>query len=532
MERTDDKLNPRSSGYHDTYWLDTVRTLPFDRVSTNLSCSTVVIGAGIAGLSVAYCLSKAGHDVIVVEDGEVASGETGRTTAHLTHALDDRYFEIEKLFGKNVTKLAAESHTAAINFIEDTVNLEKIACDFMRVDGYLFTHPSDRIKTLEDELTATHDAGIDTVMLDGVPDMAHEPGPCLNFPQQAQFHPLKYIEGLCGAIIRYHGRIFTNSHVTKISEDGIEVNGFKINAEHIVVATNSPVNDLVTMHTKQFAYRTYVVAATIPKDAVKPALWWDTGDQNSEWITMPYHYVRIQRYSDTHDLILCGGEDHKTGQAGKENVSEEERYKLLEAWLRERFPLIESIVYCWSGQVMEPLDAMAFIGRNPGDDNVYIATGDSGNGMTHGTIAGMLISDLIMGYENPWEKLYDPSRINLRVTGDYLKEVGSMAVQYLDYLTPGDHESLRSMERNEGVILRAGLKKFAVYKDTQGNIHSYSATCPHLGCAVRWNADEKSFDCPCHGSRFTCEGKVLNGPAISDLKPVDLPVAITENNHP
>jgi Rieske Fe-S protein len=310
--------------------------------------------------------------------------------------------------------------------------------------------------------------------------------------------------------------------VSKISSDGVVANGFEVKADHIVVATNSPINDIVTMHTKQFAYRTYVIAAKIPKGSLPPALWWDTGDQESTWITKPYHYVRTQRYDETHDLLICGGEDHKTGQAGKENISEEDRYNLLEFWARKHFPSMEEIVYRWSGQVMEPLDSLAFIGRNPGNENVYIVTGDSGNGMTHGTIAGMLISDLIMGYNNPWEDIYDPSRVTLKVTGDFLKEAGNMAAQYLDFLTPGDMSSIEDLNNDDGAVMRSGIRKVAVYKDEQGQVHAFSASCPHLGCNVRWNADEKSFDCPCHGSRFSCTGKVLNGPALSDLKPIDI----------
>jgi glycine/D-amino acid oxidase-like deaminating enzyme/nitrite reductase/ring-hydroxylating ferredoxin subunit len=522
MKRQDSMNGAGAYGKHTTCWRDSVQPLQYESLQQSMESSVVVVGAGIAGLSVAYCLAKAGHEVVVIEDGLVGEGETGHTTAHLVNAVDDRYFEIEKLFGLKTARLVAESHSAAINFIEDTIQLENIACDFLRVSGHLFLHDSDKIKTLEDEFVATHRAGIDTMMIRNVPGLHDQRGPCLRFPEQAQFHPVKYIHGICKAIIENHGRIFTHTHVSKISGEGVVANGFEVKADHIVVATNSPINDVVTMHTKQFAYRTYVIAARIPKGSLQPALWWDTGDQQSPWITKPYHYVRMQPHSDTHDLLICGGEDHKTGQAGKENVSETERYHLLEHWMRKHFPFAEDIAYQWSGQVMEPLDGVAFIGRNPGNENIYIATGDSGNGMTHGTIAGMLISDQIMGYTNPWEEVYDPSRVTLKVTGDYLKEAGNMAVQYLDFLTPGDFSSIADIQPDDGAIIRSGIKKIAVYKDNMGHVHAFAASCPHLGCNVRWNAEEKSFDCPCHGSRFSCTGKVLNGPALSDLKPVDI----------
>lgn len=413
-------------------------------------------------------------------------------------------------------------HTAAIKFIEDICAKEKIECDFLRLPGYLFLHPTDKRETLEEELSATQRAGINTSLIDTVPGIPLENGPCLKFPDQAQFHPLKYLVGLAKSITVKGGIIFNQTHVTKIDKKGLLANGFTIKARHIVVATNTPINNLVTIHTKQYPYRSYVIGATIARQAIEPALWWDTGNQQSKWITMPYHYVRLQAYNNDYDLLLCGGEDHKTGQAEAEHIVEENRYKALEEWTQKRFPAIKDIVYHWSGQVIEPLDHLAFIGRNPGDKNIYIVTGDSGNGITHGTIAGMLLSDLINGISNPWEKLYDPSRITLKVTDDYFKEVRRMSAQYIDFLAPGDIDSANQLKPGEGGILNLGFKKIAIYKSSSGVLHAFSAICPHLGCVVQWNAEEKSFDCPCHGSRFTGKGKVINGPAITDLKKVEI----------
>jgi glycine/D-amino acid oxidase-like deaminating enzyme/nitrite reductase/ring-hydroxylating ferredoxin subunit len=510
-----------TSGANTSYWIDSVEPIRFSPLNQDLTTETAIIGAGISGLSIAYCLAKAGRPVVVIDDGFVASGETGRTTAHLVNALDDRYSEIEKKHGREVSKLAAESHTAAIAFIEKVVGEEGIDCDFKRLDGYLFLHPSDKQKTLEDELEATHRAGIPTKLIDRIPGVEGESGACLKFPAQAQFHIVKYINGLAQAIVRYGGKIFTETHAEKISDKKIKANGQTISCQHAVVATNSPVNDLVTMHTKQHPYRTYVIGATVPKGTLPYALWWDTGNMDSKWVTDPYHYVRLQPLNDMHDLLISGGEDHKTGQAEEEHIPEEDRFQKLITWTRNHFPINE-IMYKWSGQVLEPVDSLAFIGRNPGDQNIYIATGDSGNGMTHGTIAGMLISDLIQGKENPWEKIYQPSRVSLKATGDFLKEVGNMTVQYLDYLTPGDIKTIHELAPGNGAIVNLGAKKAAVYRDEQNVMHTFSAICPHLGCIVRWNGSEKTFDCPCHGSRFTCEGKVVNGPSPGDLKRIIL----------
>jgi glycine/D-amino acid oxidase-like deaminating enzyme/nitrite reductase/ring-hydroxylating ferredoxin subunit len=512
----------RTSGSSQSYWIESVSQKTYPTLDADISTDVVVIGAGISGITTGYCLAKKGKRVVVVDDGHIGSGETGRTTAHVVNALDDRYSSIESLFGEEKSRLAAESHTAAINFIERTSAEENIDCDFMRLSGYLFLHTSDKPKTIEEEYEATHRAGINTALVNSMPGIKNVEGPVLEFPEQAQFHPMKYITGLAEAITSMGGSIYTLTRVSEVKKDHVVANGHRISANHIVVATNSPINDLVTMHTKQYPYRTYVVAMAVEKNQIEPALWWDTGDQDSKWISMPYHYVRIQPFSDSHYLLISGGEDHKTGQADAEDKPEEERYKVLEEWTRHHFPQAGELVYRWSGQVLEPLDHVAFIGKNPGDDNIYIVTGDSGNGMTHGTIAGMLITDLITGVENPWADLYDPSRISLKVTDDYIKEAANMAGQYFDYLSAGDIKSAEDLHPGYGGILSKGLKKYAIYKDMEGNVHAYTAICPHLGCVLEWNGEEKSFDCPCHGSRFTCEGKLLNGPASTDLAPVKI----------
>lgn len=510
-----------TSGSNFPYWLESVLPIRFSPLNDNIKTEVVVVGGGIAGLSIAYCLLKAGKKVVVVEDGFIGSGETGRTTAHLVNALDDRYSEIEKLLGEEKCKLAADSHTEAINFIEQVVKTEEIDCDFRRVDGYLFLHPSDEPKTIDKEFISTNKCGIQTEKLQGVPGIPSLTDVCLRFPNQAQFHPMKYLRGLANAIARNGGTIYTETHVEGITMNGIRSNEFAVQADHVVVATNSPVNNFVTMHTKQHPYRTYVIGGLIPKDTIRPGLWWDTGNMKSEWVTDPYHYVRLQPYDETHDLLIAGGEDHKTGQTGKENIEEQDRYVRLESWTRNLFPSMGEIVHHWSGQVLEPVDMMAFIGKNPGDKNIYIATGDSGNGMTHGTIAGMLITDLIFGRENRWEELYDPSRITLKAAGDFLKEMGNMGAQYLDFFQGSDVKSIRDLQPRQGAILNLKGKKVAVYKDETEMIHTFSAICPHMGCVLQWNGDEHSFDCPCHGSRFTCHGAVVNGPAKADMARVE-----------
>jgi len=491
-------------------WMATANTPSQSRLKENIRTDVCIIGAGIAGMTTAYLLAKEGRSVVVLDDGPIGGGMTGRTTAHLTNAFDDRYVEMEKMHGEDGSRLIADSHTAAIDKVEQIVREEHINCDFERLDGFLFTPPNESTDVLNDELKASHRAGlVDVEMVQRAPIDSFDTGPALRFPRQAQFHPLAYLTGLTRAFTRDGGRIFNDTHATTItggSEARVETkSGAVVTCDAIVVATNTPVNDRVAIHTKQGPYVTYVIGVQVPKGSITRALFWDTPD--------PYHYVRLQS-DTTNDILIVGGEDHKTGQ---ENDGAE-RFARLEQWTRERFPQIGEVEFRWSGQVMEPVDGIAFIGRNPLDaDNVFIATGDSGQGMTHGTIAGMLLTDLLQGRQNRWEDLYSPSRISLRAMGEYASENINVAGQFTDYLTPGEIKSVDELKPGEGAIMREGLSKLAVCRDEGGNVHKLSAVCPHLGCIVAWNSTEKTWDCPCHGSKYRADGRVYQGPANSDL---------------
>ena len=502
-----------STGATKPIWLETVAVEPRPTLPRQAQADVCIVGAGIAGLTTAYLLAREARSVIVVDDGDIGGGETSRTTAHLVTALDDRYFDLERLHGETGARLAAESHSQAIDRIEAIVRDEAIACDFERLDGYLFVQKGEDPADLDRELEAATRAGLDITALPRVPGLDFNTGPCLRFARQAQFHPMRYLDGLARAIEARGGRIYTGSHVNTF-EDGspgrIETtDGGSATASAIVVATNTPVNDRVAIHTKQAAYRTYVIALTVTRDGVPRALYWDTGD--------PYHYVRLARGLGGEDVLIVGGEDHKTGQAD----DADERFDRLVAWTRGRFPTAGNVVCHWSGQVMEPIDGLAFIGKNPGDQHTYIATGDSGNGMTHGTIAGILLTDLIAGRETAWTTLYDPARISLRAAPQFAKENLNVAVQYADLLSPGDVRTAESIAPGAGAILREGLKQIAVYRDEHGRLHRYSALCPHLGCVVEWNHTERTWDCPCHGSRFDPHGQVLNGPSLGAMKAAD-----------
>jgi glycine/D-amino acid oxidase-like deaminating enzyme/nitrite reductase/ring-hydroxylating ferredoxin subunit len=503
------------TGESQSVWMATADVPTRKPLDASIEVDVCIIGAEIAGFSVAYFLAKGGKSVVLLDDGPIASGQTRRTTAHVSNAIDDRYYEVERVRGKDAARLAAESHTAAIDAIERICTEESIDSEFLRLDGYLFLGGKSTEKELDKELEAAHRAGLRRVEKIAHPAiLGFEPGPSLRFPGQGQIHILKYMSGLARAIEGLGGKIFTETHAEK-TDPGPPAKvhttaGHVVTAGAVVVATNSPVNDMYAIHTKQAPYMTYVVGARVPRGSVTRSLYWDTAD--------PYHYVRLEPMPEGDDLLIVGGEDHKTGQAH----DPDSRYASLETWSRERFKSMGAVEFRWSGQVMESIDGLGFIGRNPGDvEHTYVATGDSGMGMTHGTIAGLLISDLILKRENPWVELYDPSRKPIGAAGDFLRENLNVVARYADWITGGDVKSVHEIPRGSGAVIRRGLHKVAVYCDEEGTLHERSATCPHLGCIVSWNPSDTTWDCPCHGSRFDRHGTVINGPANVDLAKVE-----------
>ena len=503
-------------------WMATADKLQFPVLQADIDTEVCVIGAGIAGLTTAYLLSLEGKAVVLIDAMHVGAGETGRTTAHF-FPPDDRYFEIERSFGAGNAQLVADSFHQATNLVESIARDENIDCEFERLDGYLFSLTEQGYSDLDKELAAARRAGAVVNRLEQVPGLSFDTGPCLQFANQAQFHPLKYLNGLAEAFVRNGGKIYAQTRASSIDPVNtvqvvITPNG-KISANAVVVATNTPFNDRLVMHTKQAGYLTYVIGLRVPKGSVPRILLWDTGD--------PYYYVRLETPDQDadHEILVVGGADRKVGQ----DDHPEQRYDEIEAWVRERYPMAGSVDFRWSGEVMEPADGLAYLGRNPMDDkNVYLITGDSGNGMTHCTAGAMLITDLIRGRNNPGEELYSPSRKATHGMADFIKEQANTLSQYRDWLTGGEVDSAQEIAAGQGAILREGAKKLAVYRNEEGGLHVLSAVCTHLGCIVAWNGAEKSWDCPCHASRFDVTGEVLHGPAS---KPLEVTALSEQTDH-
>jgi glycine/D-amino acid oxidase-like deaminating enzyme/nitrite reductase/ring-hydroxylating ferredoxin subunit len=465
----------------------------------DLHADVCVVGAGAAGLTTAYLLAREGHAVVVLDERGVVCGDTARSTAHLTTWLDDGWARIVRIHGEDLARLAARSHAAAIDRLEAITLLEEIDCGFERVDGWLCPQPGDDARQLDDELAAARLVGLPVEEVAHPPVRGLDTGRCLRILHQAQIDPARLLRGLAAAIARHGGRIY-RARATELAGDGpVRVGTDRthaVTAESVVLTTHAPLSDAHGLQEKQVPNRTYAIAGTVPPGTVPAALYWDMAE--------PFHYVRLVRGTDGgSDLLVVGGEDHRTGEGG----ASPQRWERLETWARSRFPMLGDVTHRWSGQILASSDGLGFIGRTSARQPVWIATGDSGTGITHGMIAGMLVSD------------YDPGRLRLRAVGELSRGALDVASHLGSWLTPGDVAAIDAIAPGSGAVVRRGLHKVAVYRGEDGAVVALSATCPHRGCIVAWNGAERTWDCPCHGSRFDVDGTRLDGPATRGLAP-------------
>jgi glycine/D-amino acid oxidase-like deaminating enzyme/nitrite reductase/ring-hydroxylating ferredoxin subunit len=484
-----------------SYWIATAPGPTHPALRGDAEVDVAVIGAGITGITAAWLLSQAGKRVALIEARRVAEGVTGYTTGHLTEAIDARYVALTRKFGIDGARLAANASREAIRLVRRIADDRGIACDLAALPGYLFSEREADLEPLHAEYEAARVAGVDVSMTDRVPlPFATRAG--VRFEDQAQMHVRRYLLPLVDDIVDAGGLVCEDTRVVSV-DDGepcvVTTARGRVRAAAVLVATNVPLNR-VFLQTKIAHYRSYAIAAHVT-DAPVAGLFWDTDD--------PYHYLR-----SAGDVLLVGGEDHKTGTEDETSL----RYERLASYLSARFD-VEDIAYRWSAQVIEPVDGLPFIGRNALSENVFVATGYSGNGITFGTVAAMIFYDAVVGRPNAWAPLFDATRVTPMASIEhYMSENVSFPMHYVgDRLRRPEATRLSDVHRGEGKIVRVAGRRLAVYRDDAGEVHALSPVCTHLGCHVHFNGAERTWDCPCHGSRFSTDGRVINGPAAKPL---------------
>jgi glycine/D-amino acid oxidase-like deaminating enzyme/nitrite reductase/ring-hydroxylating ferredoxin subunit len=486
----------------------------FSKLGGDLRVEVLVIGGGITGLTAAYLLALEGKSVAVVERGRCARVDTGHTSAHVTMVTDLSLGELASTFGRDHAQAVWDAGLAAMSHIDSAIRREAIDCDFAWVPGYLHApggEPDGHRKMFEDEASLAADLGFDARFVDFVPVVG---GPGVCYENQARFHPGKYLAGLARAIVARGGRIFEHSAAGTFVENPrtVAVNGRHVRCDEVVIATHNPLTGTTSVaestlfQTKLALYTSCVVAGRVPKGTVPDILLWGTDD--------PYHYFRIEPHAHQ-DVVIYGGEDRKTGQADDGR----ERFERLEKGLAALVPGAE-VTHRWSGQVIETPDGLPYIGDTA--PHQFAATGFSGNGMTFGTLAGVMAVDRILGLKNPWSGLFSPSRSIVRGgVWDYIRENKDYPYYKVrDWFAGAEGKSLRGVPRGAGKIVEHNGEQVAAYRDEDGELTLCSAICTHMGCLVDWNSAERTWDCPCHGSRFKTTGAVIAGPAESPLERV------------
>jgi glycine/D-amino acid oxidase-like deaminating enzyme/nitrite reductase/ring-hydroxylating ferredoxin subunit len=498
------------------YWIESSPLPHFGPLDQHEDADVVVIGGGLTGLTAAYLLLSTGRSVVLLERRRAAESDTAHTSAHLTMVTDLPMTDLVKQFGRDHAQASWDAGLASVAQIDEIVRLEQMSCNFAWVPGYLHA-ASEQVSAdtewLRDEMRLITELGFDASFEDDVP-LVRVPG--IRFEDQARINPRLYLAGLVRAIVRKGGRIYEHSDATDFSDAPrfIEANGYRVSCGDVVIATHNPLvgnQSLVgaaLFQTKLSLYTSYVVAGRVEKGVVPDALLWDTSD--------PYHYLRIEPHRDF-DLVIYGGEDHKTGQ----EPATSRRFARLEAGLETLVPEIK-LTHRWSGQVVETDDGLPFIGQQIAHQ--FAGTGYSGNGMTFGTLAGMMARDGILGIRNPWTDLFDMDRKKFGSAWNYLRENADYPYYLIrDRFAGVEGRSLRSVKRGYGKVIDYQGHRAAAYRDESGAVTLRSATCTHLGCQVTWNDAERSWDCPCHGSRFDVKGQVLSGPAESPLSEIEKP---------
>ncbi|MCM1983767.1 FAD-dependent oxidoreductase [Lyngbya confervoides] len=496
------------SGKPISFWIESTPTPHFEPLSQNIPVDVAIVGGGIAGLSAAFKLKQAGKTVAVIEARRLASTASGHTTAKITSLHQLIYAQLIAAQGEQKAKMYADSNQAAITQIAAWVEQEQIDCDFQWKSAYTFTESELNLEQITGEVEAAVRLGLPATFVTEV-SLPFPIAGAIKFENQAQFHVRKYLLHLANKIAGNGSHVFESTRVKTVERGTpceVITDQGTILAQDVIVTTNLPILDQGLFFAKAYPKRSYLVAAKINPSQAPDGMFISIDD--------PYRSIRTTPWGE--DLLLfIGGEGHKVGSESHP----EDRYQALETYGRERFG-IERFDYRWSSQDVKSFDHLPYIGPlTPLDQHIFVATGFSLWGMTHGTLSGMILSDRILGNDNPWASLYDSTRATPFLSQTSLKENLDVGKHWIgDRLKGLNQSSFEDIKPGEGKILTLGGQKVAASRDKTGAVHTVSAVCSHLGCIVNWNSAEKSWDCPCHGARFSGSGQVLNGPAVQPLQ--------------
>lgn len=504
--------NANITGKHISYWIDSTLPTDYPILPENLTVDVAIIGAGIVGITAATLLKKAGKTVALIDSQKIVQGTSGKTTAKITALHRLIYNDLIEQFDVETARIYAEANQAAIAQVATLVAEEQIDCDFRRCDAYTFARYTDSIEKIHAEVQAAQKAYLPASFVTDT-ELPFNVAGAIKLPNQARFHARKYLLNLAHKIPGNGSYVIENTRVKEVNHsDPCEVvsdRGF-IKAQDVIVATNLPILDQGLFFAKAYPKRSYLIGAKVDKSIAPEGMYIGTGKDD--------HSVRSTPLNDGGTLLIVGGQGHKVG----ENKDTEECYLQLENYARTQFK-IENIDYRWSTQDMVSMDKLPYIGKlTPTSNRVYVATGFSLWGMSQGTLSAMILSDLILGRNNPWAATFDATRATPFISKTSIKENFDVATHWFgDRLKGFTDNSFDKVKTNEGKILTLDNQKVAAYRDENNQVHAVSAVCPHLGCVVSWNSGEKSWDCPCHGSRFSCDGELLRGPAVKDLNAYD-----------
>jgi glycine/D-amino acid oxidase-like deaminating enzyme/nitrite reductase/ring-hydroxylating ferredoxin subunit len=495
-------------------WLHTGPTQPtFPELEGDVHADVAVIGGGIVGITTALLLREAGASVVLLDAGRLTCGVTGHTTAKVSSQHGMIYRQLRKRFGADAARTYGQVNESALAWIADRVERDGIDCDFRRRASYAYVTPASKVAQAEDEAQAAGEAGLPARLVQTTP-LPYGVEAAVRFNDQAEFHVRKYLLALvAGLAVDDDCRIFEHTRATQVDSQQrvVKTPGGRVSADAIVVATHYPFLDRSLAFARVYPQRSYAIACRI--DGAPPDGMFISADS-------PTRSVRAVPV-DGEELLLVGGEGHKTGTGG----DTEERYRRLEDFARAHWD-VRSVDYRWSAQDNATADGLPYVGRvTPRSDGLLMATGFAKWGMTNGTAAAQLMADLLLGRENPAAALLDPNRLNLRASAaELVKENVHIGLRFVgDRVTKRGGRPIADLQPGEGDIVRCGGEIVAGYRDDDGTLTAVSPTCTHLGCRVNFNSAERSWDCPCHGSRFAPSGEVLQGPAVHRLerKPLD-----------